>query len=209
MNTVLAPPEPFDPEEFVLQVGAPIFRVFSTEWPSTSFNPTGPRGVTRFATFGEPSVPVLYAAQSERAAVCESILHDVPVAGGSIGPREYRARAMCLLRPARDLRLASFMGTGLRRLGVRASDLTDTPASQYVHTVAWAEAAHAAGYDGAVWMSNRCNTDEAYVLFGDRVGPSDLVLDESYARAFSLPVDLDWLVDFCVPFRVDVLLDGV
>ena len=68
----------------------------------------------------------------------------------------------------------------------------------------WMAAAHEAGLDGAVWMSHRCNTDRAYVLFGDRVDTADLVVDSSYARAFALEPDLAWLTDLCVPLHVDV-----
>jgi hypothetical protein len=52
--------------------------------------------------------------------------------------------------------------------------------------VAWAEVAHAAGFGGCAWMSKRCNTDRAYVLFGDRVGRDD-VEDSLDYLGFSRP----------------------
>ena len=50
--------------------------------------------------------------------------------------------------PTRDLRLASFTGDGLRVLQTEAKHVTATMASQYGRTVRWAEAAHAARFDG-------------------------------------------------------------
>ncbi|ALE91631.1 hypothetical protein AOC05_03580 [Arthrobacter alpinus] len=88
-----------------------------------------------------------------------------------------RDKVMARIRPTRELRLAKFKGTGLRTLKVEAKDTTATTAARYGETVHWAAAAHAAGLDGGVWMSHRCNTDRAYVLFGDRVDMADLVVD--------------------------------
>lgn len=201
------PPDPFDADDFVLRSGRPLYRVFSNSRTVTEFNPTGPPASQRFSFFGDPPVPVLYAASTDEAAVCESLLHDVPVAGGMLAPSRYRNKVMGLSRPARDLRLARLMGTGLRRLGVEQGQLTDTPMSQYPRTNRWAQAAHAAGFDGVAWMSKKCNDAEAYVLFGDRVSQGDLVLDPSFARVFLGGAGFDWLVDFCTPLHVEVLTD--
>lgn len=196
------PPVPLAAEEFLLEEGSAVYRVFSTVRSVSTFNPAGLPAATRFAFFGDPQVPVLYGAQTEVAAVCESILHDVPIAGGNVGPARYRDKAMGLLRPTRDLKLASFMGVGLRRLGVEASDLTDTDASEYHRTNQWAVAAHTEGWDGIAWMSRKCNSDHAYVLFGDRVGAEDLAQDMTFVRAFSTDDGFDWLSRFCAPLNV-------
>lgn len=201
------PPDPFDAEDFVLATGQPLYRVFTNIRTVNEFNPSGPPASQRFSFFGTPPVPVLYAASTDEAAVCESLLHDIPVTGGSLTPARYRNKVMGLVRPARDLRLAGFAGTGLRRLGVEQGQLTDTAMSQYPRTNRWAEAAHTAGFDGIAWMSRKCNNAEAYVLFGDRVTTSDLVLDTGFARVFLTGDGFDWLVDFCTPLHVEVLTD--
>lgn len=200
-----APPEPFGAQAYTLPAGSLIYRVTGSSRAPNEFNP-GIGGATRFAFFGDPPTPVLYAAQSEVAAVCETILHDVPAAGGNLLPHAYRSRIAARLTTARDLRLASFMGTGLRALRVEARDLTDSDPPTYPSTVRWAESAHRAGFDGVVWMSKRCNTDRAYVLFGDRVSPGDLTIDPDYARVFAAGPDLDWLVDLCTPMHIEVLI---
>lgn len=201
------PPEPFEPEEFILAAGKPLYRVFSNTRTVTEFNPSGALASQRFSFFGDPQVPVLYAAATDEASVCETLLHDVPEMGGYIKPPGYRNKVMGLARPTRDLRLARFMGTGLRKLQVETRQLTDTPSSQYEHTNKWAEAAHAAGFDGIVWMARKCNTDEAYVLFGDRVHNIDIKSDPSFARIFVSGQGFDWLVDFCTHLHVEVLTD--
>src|SRR5699024_12862357 len=116
-------------------------------------------GSGRFSFYGNPIVPVLYAAQTEAAALCESLLHDVPLTGGRLLPEQYQRCVAGALETTRELRLAAFHGIGLRRLGVEAAHLTASPAYTYARTVAWAKAAHDAGFDGVVWMSARCNTD--------------------------------------------------
>lgn len=202
---VIGPRGEFDPQILTVPAGEQMYRLFSNVpgRHANHFNP-GMGSRTRFAFFGTPSVPVLYAAATEETAICETLLHDIPMAGGMITAEECRDKVMARINPTRELRLAKFMGTGLRTLRVDARDITATTAARYGETVHWAAAAHEAGLDGAVWMSNRCTTDRAYVLFGDRVSAAELVVDSSYARAFALEPDLAWLTDFCVPLHIDV-----
>ncbi|WP_378144470.1 RES family NAD+ phosphorylase [Cnuibacter sp. UC19_7] len=186
--------------------GTALYRVHRNTREGTVFNP-GVGSRTRFAFFGDPPVPSLYAADTEIAALAETLLHDIPVTGGLLPLDSYAPYVLSLIRPRRPLRLASFLGTGLRRLRVGASDLTTTEASEYPRTVRWAEAAHAAGFDGVAYMSRQMNTSRAVALFGDRVTSSDLEVDPGYGRAFAIPSGgRDWLIDVCAPMHVDVLL---
>lgn len=203
------PGVPFNPQHHVIPAGSEWFRVHAVSpgRAANTFNP-GFGKPTRFAFFADSTgaiVPVLYAAESEEAAVCESILHDVPAKGGNAQHASYRDSGMGRFRPARDLKLAKFMGTGLRQLGLEHGQLTSTGRLDYPVTVQWAEAAHRAGFEGVIWMSHRCNTDEAIMLFGDRVAVSDLEIDAGYARYFGNPTDQDWLVDMCTPLNIEVL----
>ena len=204
--TVPAPPDPFDPAIEVLSAGTRLYRTLQAAAGRhvTTFNP-GYGGPHRFSFFGDPPVPALYAAQTESAAVCESLLHDIPLSGGRLTPERYERSVAGALQPVRDLRLAAFHGMGLRCLGITPNQLTSTPARTYRATVAWAQAAHAAGLDGVVWMSARLNTDRAYLFFGDRVHEDDLRVVTSYGRLFTTGPDRDWLVDLCAFMKVDVL----
>lgn len=173
---------------------------------ATQFN-AGHGSGGRWSFFGHPPVPVLYAADTELAAVAETILHDVPVHGGRVARMSWEGRVISRLRTTRQLKLARLHGLGLRAVGVHACQLTDTPAAEYPTTRVWAEALHAlaAQFDGLSWMSRQCNSDRAVVLFGDRVAPGDLDQDAGHARFFSLgSPDLDWLINQCGAIGIEV-----
>lgn len=201
------PPNPFDPQTAALEAGTQLYRVFSAApgRSAASFNP-GLGAPTRFAFFGEPVVPVLYAAATEQAAVAETLLHDIPASGGVLPYDGYARTVMARLTVTRRLTVGVLHGLGLRRLGVTA-ELTAGGASGYPRTVRWAQVAHAAGLDGLVWMSRLCNDTKAYVFFGDRCEDA-LTQDDAFGRLFATGTDQLWLIDLCAPLRVDVLLGG-
>ncbi len=198
------PPTPFKPATDTLSVGHLLYRVLTSTRTSTEFNP-GVGAPTRFGFFGKPVVPIMYVADTEEAAVAESLLHDIPVEGGVLPYDQYSRKALARLKVTRDLRLVVLHGIDLRRLKVSPEDVTSSPASTYPTTVQWAEAAHGIGLDGMVWMSRLCNNTDAYVFFGDRCDDA-FAQDPSHARIFASPADQMWLIDFCAPLHIDVLL---
>ena len=202
---VRRPPVPFDPATATLPAGHLLYRVLSATRTATDFNP-GFGAPTRFGFFGKPTVPIMYAADVEDAAIAETLLHDIPADGGLLPYDQYASKVLVRLEVTQRLRLGVLHGTGLRRLKVTADELTSSPASSYASTVRWAEAAHDVGLDGLVWMSRQCNDTKAYVLFGDRCAQS-FVQDPSHARIFASPADQIWLIDRCAPLHVDVLME--
>lgn len=199
------PPDPFDPAIGTLPAGHRLYRVLSATRTATDFNP-GIGSRTRFGFFGDPVVPIMYAADTEDAAIAETLLHDIPVDGGLLPYDQYADKVLVRLRVSRAVRFGVLHGTGLRRLKVTAADLTASPASSYASTVRWAEAAHGAGLDGLAWMSRQCNDAKAYVFFGDRCEKA-FAQDPSHARIFASPADQIWLIDRCAPLHVDVLME--
>ncbi|MCU1518170.1 MAG: hypothetical protein JWQ75_2891 [Pseudarthrobacter sp.] len=174
---------------------------------ATSFNP-GEGEPTRFAFFNDAAktaVPVLYAAEDVQTAVCESILHHLPAAGGVVFPRHYEDRIAAGIVTKRPLQLASFRGVGLRTFGLSPAELTDTDSTYYADTVLWAEAAWKLGLDGCVWTSRRLNSSAAYVFF-DRAKDALEVAPSIMPKAFINGPDLDWLIDFCAFIRIDVVV---
>lgn len=205
------PPEPFAPKVVPLLPGAKLYRVGSTQRPLTAFNP-GVGGRTRFAFFGDPTVPVLYAAETEIAAVAETLLHDIPAEGGELPFSAYCGRVLGRLTVTRPLRLAAFTGLGLRQLKVTADQVTTTPAAAYPRTVAWARAVHGVvdddgPLDGMVWMARLCNDNHSYVFFGDRCADA-FELDPTFGRILEAGSDRGWLVDLCAPLHINVLPPG-
>jgi hypothetical protein len=201
---VKGPPTPFNPAVETLPAGHLLYRVFTSIRKPTVFN-AGVGAPTRFGFFGKPVVPILYAADGEDAAIAESLLHDIPEEGGVLPYDQYSRKALARLEVTSDLRLASLHGLGLKRLKVKPEDVTSSPASTYPTTVQWAEAAHGIGVDGMVWMSRLCNNTRSYVFFGDRCGNA-FTQDPSHARIFASPADQIWLIDFCAPLHIEVLL---
>ncbi|MGB9306727.1 MAG: RES family NAD+ phosphorylase [Mycobacterium sp.] len=199
------PPVPFDPATATVAPGHLLYRVLSATRTATDFNP-GFGSPTRFGFFGKPVVPVLYAADTEDAAIAETLLHDVPIEGGTLPYDQYATKVLVRLKVTRRLRVAVLHGTGLRRLKVTAADLTASPASSYGSTVRWARAAHDIGLDGLVWMSRQCNDAKAYVFFGDTCSDA-FTQDPGHARIFAGPADQIWLIDRCAPLHVDVLME--
>lgn len=205
------PPDPFDALEHVLVAGTEVHRVHGP-LPATAFNP-GRGGPTRFAPFENATdpaagiVPTLYAAETAAAAVCETLLHDVPLAGGRLNQATYRGRRETALSLRRDVRLAMLMGPGLRRLRVAPQHLTATDGDVYKQTVLWAQAAHAAGFEGIAWMSARENTAQAYLFFGDRVSATDLAEIPGGLGSFDRTESgFRWLSAYCALVKVEVLL---
>lgn len=201
--TVPTPPDQFEADTDRLRRGTRLYRIGSNRRPIDQFNP-GFGSATRFAFFGDPVIAVLYAAETPESALAESLLHDIPAAGGNLLFDAYAQSIMGRLIVSRELRLANLRGLGLRPLGVEARQLTDTDASEYPRTVAWAEAAHAAGFEGLSWTSVRCNGARALVLFGDRCADA-ISQDLSFGRLFESGPGLDWLIDTCAPLHIDVL----
>ncbi|MEV4901955.1 RES domain-containing protein [Citricoccus sp. NPDC055426] len=191
-----------------MEQGSLLYRVLDgTSGRSvTAFNP-GLGSPTRFAFFtgahGE-TIPVLYAALTAEAAIAESILRYVPVAGGELLRRDYEPMVLGGVRPLRALRLASFKGLGLRALGTDQTEVSETGPDRYEETVSWAKSAHLAGFDGVAWMSHRCNSDVAVMIFGDRVDAADLEQDDGVAKIFRRQVDREWLTDLCAGLHITV-----
>ena len=211
--TVPHPPHPCAPAIETLQTGSALYRVHGNSRGPTEFNDSG-LGSTRFAFFADRhsgvTVPVLYGAETETASIAESLLHDIPVTGGTLPAGVYRSRVMNRIVSVRPFRLARFHGMGLRRLRVDAAQLTDTDRSEYARTVRWAEAAHGysdldGGLDGIAWMSRHCNSERAYVFFGNRVASNDFDIDPRFGRVFADVAGVGWLSDLCAPLGVDVV----
>lgn len=202
------PPVPFDPLWETLAVGSRLCRVHEPAFPDgsandgTAFNP-GYGSRMRWSFFGDPVVPVHYSAESPEAAVHESILQRA-VPHAHLPRVEWISKVLTPLLTNRELRFVKLHSDGLRRLGARARDLTDTDSDQYPFTVEWASAAHAAGADGVAWMSRQLNSERAYCLFGDRVATTDLtaLVADPEARVFATPADSEWLLEIAVRMKV-------
>ncbi|MCC9195231.1 RES family NAD+ phosphorylase [Arthrobacter sp. zg-Y916] len=197
------PPDEFSPLTVPLPAGTRLFRCHGAAFRAGEANP-GPRGAGRFNFFGTPAVPVLYFAQTPETALCETLLRYTPAGSPTRLPAAaYRGRIISEVAVERELTFALFHSEGLRRFGLQANQLIDTPPANYPQTRKWAAAAHAGGLDGALWMSHHLNGNQAAVVFGDRASEQDLSTVSQLA--LDSPAGFSWLVDACAPMDVDVL----
>src|ERR1043165_8354964 len=114
------PPPRLHPRTMTWAPGRPLVRLHPLDRDATAFSTGG--GVTgRFHFFHRAdglSVPALYAAENNDAAIAETLFRDVPLSGLlKVVPRTRLAGlALSTIEPARDLTLVELLGNGLRRL---------------------------------------------------------------------------------------------
>ncbi len=188
-------PYPFpDINTIILIAGHKLVRVHDPAFKGNEFNPCK-GGITRFAPLALPSgdcLPTLYAADDDESAFFETVFHDVPVGArpAYIPLVKLTSRAHSRLVTTTDLVLANLREADLNKLGLTRAQLIDTFADQYPKTVRWAEAFHRHNprIAGLVWTSKRCDPQSAYVLFRDRIAPTDLAVTET--RHFASAPDL-------------------
>lgn len=196
-----------DPRSEILPSGSGLSRVHSGMLGAADYNPgPTPSAVqTRFAFFGAPTVPVLYAAQDDDAAIAETLLHDVPLSGGRLDEGFVRRRVLSKVVSTRDLHLLVLHGDGFRRLGTSPDDITRTSPRRYGEAVPWAAAAHAAGFDGMAWMSRLHDSARSYIFFGASGSRGDFQVVPGSGRAFAFDHELDWLSRKLGPLNVRIV----
>ena len=175
------PPDPFPAvNRRRLAAGAEIHRIHDCAFAANGFNP-GRGRPSRFAPLiradGTP-IPTLYAADGYECAAHETVFHEIQhdaprktIPHAAIEPLSHSG-----LRTGRELVLASLFEPDLNAWGLTRGQLIDTLADSYPDTAGWALAIHErwGDVDGLVWTSRRCDPQQAYLLFGDRVAESDL-----------------------------------
>ncbi len=170
------------PEYAALPQGTVLHRVHLTAYRGAEFNP-GRGGPTRFAPFNDGAgtvVPSLYASTTLRAAIHETLFHDIPANARTRTARlrEVHLRTHSEIETVRDLRLVALRNPTLARWGISRNKLISSSPALYEQTVLWAEAVHRniPDADGLVWTSNQCDPDGACLFFGDRVGETDFMV---------------------------------
>jgi RES domain len=208
------PPRSFEPLLEPWPANRPLYRVHPVRQPANELFTTD--RLARFRplrTADGEIVSMLYGAADERAAIAESILHDLAPSGPRVVAFESLVPlGLSCLIPQRDLRLAMLHSTGLDRLRLRNADLIDTLPTRYPDTLPWGQALydHALHLDGIVWMSRRYNSMRACVLFGstrsdERIASSHLVVDLersfptlAFGRGYELVADVCTAADVLI-----------
>ena len=177
---ILIPPADLpDPNLQVLEAGATLHRIHRRSRASDAFNPCQ-GGPTRFAPIVDEAgncVPSLYAGSTFDAATYETLFHDIPVQRKRKILREFTVLASVhgVLETQRALHLAALRGPDLAKWNLSRNSLIGSSARLYRQTAAWAKAIHDQfrEVEGLVWTSNRCDPDDAFLFFGDRMTGAD------------------------------------
>ena len=178
--TVPPPPAKLDPKLTRLAAGSSLYRVHPARFRANQFNPN--RASTQrgrfhlFTDVQELPVPTLYAADTVDGALSETVFHNVPGGGGRILRSRLQGLELSRLLTRDELLVVELRGHGLRRLGLTRPQLLETDASTYPDTACWAQALHRCNPDiqGLLWISRQFDQTSAVVLFGDRVSPTAL-----------------------------------
>lgn len=149
-------------------------------------------GDTRFQPFDARDghrVPAMYIAQTDTAALLETVFHEVHhLAARQIGQSTLLGRVLAYLRVPQDLHMVDLRDPELARLGVARSELVATSAEHYPCTRRVAAALYersvgATTPQGLIWHSRQAElaggpSAEVAVVYTDRV--------PSGGRAFEL-----------------------
>ena len=177
-----APVPPLDALIDAWPAGQAIHVIHDAVHAPESFNPGidangALRHPTRFAPIRDRRgrvVPYLYGGSSLACAIFETVFHNVPIDAPDkfVNLDTFETRAHGELAPRRALRLVNLTSDGLHRLKVPKAELITSPPRDYRDTASWAEALHSQypKVDGLLWMSRQRDSDQALMLFGDRVG---------------------------------------
>lgn len=163
------------------------FDAATGKYAPAAFNGSG-LGNPRFSPLFDPvtgkPIPTIYAAKSERGAIAEIVLHDVPNPSAGYQhdlERDYRANLHLSRIRAPAARLVNMTTMGLQAAGLAPAHLFEGDKDDYARTSEWAQWIwqDMPQAQGLRWMSKRDNQSEVIMLFGDRVDASDVVDDGS------------------------------
>ena len=170
------------PNVVEFEKGKAVHRIYKLQYLGNEFNPCR-GGATRFAPIHDQKqncIPTLYAADTTQAAIYETIFHDVPLDSDlkSVPITILRGYQQCALILNRPLHLASLRAPDLMKWGVTRTALIASSSDHYRDTIKWAQRVHVqfSELDGTLWMSNQCDPNSAFLLLGDRVKSSELIV---------------------------------
>jgi GTP cyclohydrolase II len=162
--------------------GKTLCRVHHERYWGDAFNST-PRGNARFSPIVERSghvIPTLYAGSTLDCALMETVFHNVPYKTGfkrlSLNILDGQMHSKLALK--QDLQLVDLGTIALHKLGIKRTQLIDTTEAHYPRTRRWAQALYEQfpKAQGLRWISRQDDHALAVLLFGNRIKPSDLLV---------------------------------
>jgi hypothetical protein len=171
------------------------YRVHSKDYPALSFNPSLISNA-RFSPFpGNDGTVVasLYAGSSVKAALMETVFHEVPAPSAkaillerNIIERKWVRTDIASTQP---LSLVDLTSVGLRRIGLSRQDVIDTNSDRYPITQGFARELyqHFPHAHGICWVSRLYDEGTCIVLYEDRIEDGTLVQTSSHLSVLADP----------------------
>lgn len=188
-----------------------LHRIHHGNFGATQFNDTT-RGDARFSPIKDANgavIPTLYAGETFECAAMETVFHEVPFEPGLKSQQQslMEGNLYSQLRVCDDLRLIDLSSKALRQLGVQRRHLIDTDSEDYPYTRQWAQIIHAQAPDiqGLQWVSRQDDKAFAIVLFGDRINPASLVLQEDGRSLLADPHTFEAILELAQKIGVELL----
>jgi hypothetical protein len=174
------PPKSLDATLVTWGAGLEFHRVHDLAFGGTEFNISA-KGNARFSPITDDAgvlIPTLYAGTTLDCALMETIFHDIPFKVGfkPFSKLKMDGKVHSVLLPSADLHLIDLSTVALHKLGVKRTQLIDTTKAHYPATRRWAQALYSQfpTAQGLRWTSRQDDQAHAVMLFGTRLGASDL-----------------------------------
>ena len=164
----------------IWKAGRRLYRIHRKDYGPLQFNSGTEGRPGRFHPIEDRRgrlIPTLYAADRIDGALSETVFHNV-VAGGFVLRAELATRFLSRIDLARDIKIANLSGHGLRKLGLKRSQLLECESLHYAETARWAAAIYRSddSLDGMVWVSRQFDTARAMLAYGGRLDQDDFVV---------------------------------
>lgn len=189
-------------------------RIHSQDYHPLSFNPNGTSNA-RFSPFTRADgtvVASLYAGSSIKAALMETVFHEVPVPSSGAILFESNIIERKWVRTdfanTEALSLIDLTSVGLQRIGLTRPEVIDTTSTKYPFTRSLAGKLYAyfPQAHGMRWVSRLYDEGTCIVLYEDRIAPGMLVQTSAstgvlYGETVNELVELVEQLDMSLIFR--------
>lgn len=177
-------PELLAAQDFrTIAAGEYIFRCHRLDIAGNAFN-SRRKPVSRFTPIISPdgkTIPTLYAAECFDTAVYETVFRQDSSPITSVRKSVVDAVGVSQISVCRELLLVPLFTPNLRKWNIDESKLISSRKTAYVACRAlaagiWRDNPQA---NGIVWSSRQNSESKAYLLFGDRCGDGDLLIQQT------------------------------
>jgi hypothetical protein len=159
------------------------WRVYSNAYRTCAFN-TSTTGNARFSPLYDSKgiiVPTMYLGQTPAIALMETVLHDCPYPSSgyilTLPNEKKEIRRMGCLAVLEPLLLADFSAIGLRRIGLKKSQIIESEKTKYSFTRSLASQIYSLRPDvqGIQWTSKQDDRASVVILFEPRISSHKII----------------------------------